>query len=342
MNKILLVSSFSEDTSGGIGTWTNNYLHSNWANNNDVVFLNMHASRKKKKNKIFAFFRDLKNVQKFKKTLKTNNPEIVHINFGGSILGLIRDCMMARIALKHGKKVFMQCHCDANNFYNNDICVKNLKNIYKNGGKFIVLNPQSQSFFTDKINVFNTDVFYVPNFVSKQNSRCVIKKDAKTIVFVGHITRAKGVEFIYSLAKELKNISFKLVGPNFNDVKIPKINNIEFLGELKRKDVINEMLKSDILVLPSFSEGLPMVVLEAMSIGLPVIASNVGDIPSVLSDTYAGIFEKGNYEEFATKVRLFVNDYETRILASKSELAKFYNNYETECVLRILESIYNL
>lgn len=341
MSKILLISAYSRDTSGGIGTWTYYFLQSLFAKKNEITFLNMHIPRNIKKNKLFALINDVRKIISFKKILFKENHEIIHINFAGSKLGLIRDCIFSSIGLKKKKKVFMQCHCDANHFYNNSLCINQLKKAYKKGANFIVLNPQSARFFINTIGAAKDRVFYLPNFISKNDTACQINENVKRVIFVGHITKQKGVEFIYRLAEEKENINFVFVGPNFNDVPIPNSKNITFLGELTREKVIREMLNSDLLLLPSYSEGLPMVILEAMSIGLPIIATNVGDIVSVLSDTKAEIINPGTYSELFISFTKMVDDIILRKEASISEKKKFEENYEANKILLKLGEIYD-
>jgi glycosyltransferase involved in cell wall biosynthesis len=73
------------------------------------------------------------------------------------------------------------------------------------------------------------------------------------------------------------------------------------------------MRESDVLCLPSFTEGSPNVVKEAMASGLAVIASRVGGVPDLVRDGYTGLlFEPGNVDELRTCVRALCNDVELR------------------------------
>jgi glycosyltransferase involved in cell wall biosynthesis len=69
-------------------------------------------------------------------------------------------------------------------------------------------------------------------------------------------------------------------------------NRITLLGE--RRDVAEIMLASDFLVLPSLEEGLSNVILEAMALGCPVIASNVGGNPELVEDFATGLLYPSN------------------------------------------------
>jgi glycosyltransferase involved in cell wall biosynthesis len=73
------------------------------------------------------------------------------------------------------------------------------------------------------------------------------------------------------------------------------LDSVKFLGKLSAEDLMEEYKRADIFVLPSIvdsrgdTEGLGVVLLEALSFGLPVIASNVGGIPDIVEDGKTGI-----------------------------------------------------
>jgi len=75
---------------------------------------------------------------------------------------------------------------------------------------------------------------------------------------------------------------------------------VRFLGELPRREVFRELDRSDLFVLPSRTEGLPRVVIEAMARGLPCIGSAVGGIPELLSSD--ALFASGSVEALANKI----------------------------------------
>lgn len=322
-------------------TWTDYFLHSTWAKSKQIVFLNLFSSRKSKKRKIASAFRDYKKTLEFKKLCKKEHPDVVHINFGGSKLGLIRDCMMANYAAKKGINVFMQCHCDANFFYDDSCSIHQLKKASKSGVHFLVLNQQSLDFLHRKAGISEGKIDRIVNFAPKAEKRCEINEKAINVLFVGHVRKEKGIELIYSAAKQNPNIRFTLVGPDFHDVPHPSLENVFYEGEVAKAEALSFMACSDLLLLPSKTEGLPMVILEAMSLGLPIIASNVGDIPNVLSGTGAGLYDVGANGDFFELFRTYIDNYELRKKASLSEIVKFYGNYETEIVCHELEKIYS-
>lgn len=85
--------------------------------------------------------------------------------------------------------------------------------------------------------------------------------------------------------------------------------NIIFMG--LRDDISDILFNSDIFVLPSNYEGMPMTIIEAMSTGLPIIATRVGGIPDMISDK-SGILIDNDYKELASKIILLLSDERLR------------------------------
>ncbi|MEO9250261.1 MAG: glycosyltransferase family 4 protein [Gemmatimonadaceae bacterium] len=96
---------------------------------------------------------------------------------------------------------------------------------------------------------------------------------------------------------------------------------VEFLGELSRSELLNAYRATRLLVIPSRSEGLPLVLLEALWMGLPVLASSVDGLPEVIRDGYNGLLVEP--EDAATLaaaiVRVLTDD---RLYAQMSKNAR--------------------
>lgn len=80
-----------------------------------------------------------------------------------------------------------------------------------------------------------------------------------------------------------------------------KSNNVEFIGFIPNEDLPQFYNNVKLLVLPSYSEGLPNVVLEAMACGTPVLATSVGAIPNVIRDGETGFILENNLPECIAK-----------------------------------------
>jgi teichuronic acid biosynthesis glycosyltransferase TuaC len=80
-------------------------------------------------------------------------------------------------------------------------------------------------------------------------------------------------------------------------------NNVLFTGAVKHEEIPYWLNASDIVCVPSLSEGLSCVAIEALACGKPVVASNVGGLPEVISNEYLGfLVPPGNYEQLASTI----------------------------------------
>jgi colanic acid/amylovoran biosynthesis glycosyltransferase len=100
-------------------------------------------------------------------------------------------------------------------------------------------------------------------------------------------------------------------------------------GRLAEEDTLAQMARADVLILASFMEGLPVVLMEAMALGLPVIASRVAGIPELVTDNEQGLlFCPTDWNELAHKLRLLILDFEMQDRLGKAGRARIEENYE--------------
>lgn len=138
------------------------------------------------------------------------------------------------------------------------------------------------------------------------------------IIFTGRLTESKGLFPLLDAMNELKNHTLWIVGsgPLEGPLKSVAPSNVKFLGF--RRDIPELLAASDIFVLPSVSEGQPISLLEAMAAGVPVIASAVGEIPSVVGHDGL-LIGPGSSKEIVSAVRKLED---RRLAARLAGLAK--------------------
>ncbi|MCK4806011.1 MAG: glycosyltransferase family 4 protein [Candidatus Aegiribacteria sp.] len=173
------------------------------------------------------------------------------------------------------------------------------------------------------------------------------------ILFVGGLDPfRKGV---YDLLDAVKLIlpeapSAKLVmtgGSSFDEVedkwkRMDLDDNVEFLGWFDEIMLPSLYAFCDILALPSYNEGLPYVIIEALSSGLPIVASRVGGIPDVVSNGENGfIIEPGDIDALANRLLELVRNTELRISMSRNNRVKAVREYSLEHVLSELNRIFS-
>jgi glycosyltransferase involved in cell wall biosynthesis len=118
----------------------------------------------------------------------------------------------------------------------------------------------------------------------------------QTIGYIGRFEKGKGIRALAeAVSKVPKNISFRFIGdgPLAEELRAILADDIErgrveLIGWIDHKDIPEELNRLQLLVLPSESEGLPTVVLEALACGTPVCVTPVGGVPDVVSESETG------------------------------------------------------
>jgi len=108
------------------------------------------------------------------------------------------------------------------------------------------------------------------------------------------------------------------------------------------RDDVRDLYKGfDVFCLASYQEGLPMVLLEAMASGVPVIATAVGAIPEVIQNKDNGIIVRpGNTEEMLQAIKIMFSEEELRNLMGEKGMMTVQRKYSSERMLKEYEKLY--
>ena len=160
----------------------------------------------------------------------------------------------------------------------------------------VVLGSAAQRFVIDELRVPENRVEIVTNGVPEPTeTRRKVRPDAvQRVLFLGNLSERKGVsDLLQALALpgfDDSRLEVTLAGGGPIEEYRIKANElglgqlVKFAGWSDQRKVALLMARADLLVLPSYDEGLPLVILEALANGVAVVCSPVGEIPSVLSD----------------------------------------------------------
>ena len=190
----------------------------------------------------------------------------------------------------------------------------------------------------------------VENFLSLDEN--ILQEDKGSginLLFAGRLSPEKGCSVLIKALKEFhsENLSITVAGDGIEREALEKEAkelNVKFLGF--QKNILGLMAQHDALIIPSFREGQPLILIEALSLGLPVIASRVGGMPELIENEKNGIlFPPGDFKELAR----ILNGIEVQLPLLKWEARKRSISYrkrfsvETHALnlKRIYESVLN-
>ncbi len=257
-------------------------------------------------------------VARFTREVITQKPTIVHITTAYSY-SLYKHGVMVLIAKALKKKVILAPHCSMKKI------ITNKKSIYNQWAIKIIsycdaLVVLSKEWLDIKGKVKNKHVFYLQNaidltpYVKMKRAR---KKCSESIgfLYLGHIGQQKGVFDLVDALKliknrEVDNFELHIYGESLSKGEEEKIQimvekldlgkNIFISHPIFGQDKFKAFQEADIYVLPSYHEGMPISIIEAMGAALPVIATNVGGIPDLVEHNKTGLLvSPGDTENLA-------------------------------------------
>jgi glycosyltransferase involved in cell wall biosynthesis len=177
--------------------------------------------------------------------------------------------------------------------------------------------------------------------------------DTLLLGVIGRLSHEKGQKVLFRALQLIplentKRVHFLLVGEG-PDLEILEglrassqwKNNVHFLGY--RKDITYLMSAIDALVLPSLSEGLPNVVLEAMASGKAVVGTRVGEVPYLIDDQLTGWLVEPNNEMMLCNalMELIASDKEALTVIGERGRTKVKNSFSAQARVSRIVEIYN-
>ncbi|AWI06387.1 glycosyltransferase family 4 protein [Clostridium drakei] len=184
------------------------------------------------------------------------------------------------------------------------------------------------------------------NFTEKTNLDIIPVKDREYFMFLGRIESIKGIHLLLNTWKEIKDETLVIVGAGTEEgylrefITNNNISNIEFLGTRKKEDAMKILSKAKALIIPSqWYEGFPMVIIEALSQGVPIIGSNIGNVGGLLKDKTYGIVHDFTNSSIKEVLKSFQNIDKLNMYINNA-LNEYERKYSVNKNYRMLEKIY--
>lgn len=277
----------------------------------------------------------------------------LHISERGSLL---RKSILALIAFLFHKPVVMHAHGAEFHLNYSQLpqWVQQLvRQIFQKCYGLIVLSNSWKDFYVHNLGLNPQKVFVLPNptelpvqIPQRQNVNQV------TLLFCGRVGQRKGtfdlIEAFANLPAEQKNCA-KLIIAGDGDIEqgrklVENLNlteNITFAGWVNSQQRDKLLAKADVFILPSYNEGLPMAILEAMSWGLPVITTPVGGIPELVVPNENGLLVKpGDIQQLSAAILSLITNEELRLIMGTTARERVMP-YDIKNYLHSLLNVYN-
>lgn len=207
----------------------------------------------------------------------------------------------------------------------------------KRASSVIVLGKTWERWFSENLNLNNLAVVY--NGIPDISNNHDIKKTKERIVFAGRLSAKKGIYDLISafntIGKKRPTCELVIIGSGIDTSTLkskldePVKHLVRFEGWLTPSKCHEIISKCSLLVLPSYYEGLPICILEAMCLSKPVVATNVGAIPEVIIDNLNGkIFTPGDIPSLVKSIIFILENPAASISMGINAREKYKTNFE--------------
>ncbi|WP_299405952.1 glycosyltransferase family 4 protein [Acaryochloris sp. IP29b_bin.148] len=275
-------------------------------------------------------------IATFLRTLLSRKVDIVHIHVSerGSVL---RTILLARIAFIFHRPVVLHAHgAEFKPFFSKmpGWAQKIISSIFGQCDGFIVLSDFWQNFYISQLGLIPERVFTLPNSVELPTEiPCRQDSSPVNLVFCGRVGHRKGAfDLIQALAELPLHLKARAHLSIAGDGEIEQgqlladrlgvSDLITFMGWINPGQRDQMLANADIFILPSYNEGLPLAILEAMAWGIPPITTPVGGIPEVVLPNQNGLLvSPGNVQQLSKAIGYLLEDTERRLKLGKSARA---------------------
>ncbi len=260
--------------------------------------------------------------------LLSNKADIVHIHIsdGGS---LVRKAIITLIAFIFNKPVLMHAHGAEFHVTYSKLpkwAQLVLNKVFRCCDDFIVLSKTWEEYYINNLGLNAKKVLVLPN-PTELPAQIPNRTNTSSIKlgFFGRVGSRKGtfdlIRAFATMPEALKNRSELIVAGDGDIEEARRLvesfnltNRVEFLGWIDSQTRDKLLAQIDVFVLPSYNEGLPMALLEAMGWGLPAIVTPVGGIPELIISTENGLLvTPGDIQQLSGAMQELIENNSLRV-----------------------------
>jgi glycosyltransferase involved in cell wall biosynthesis len=271
----------------------------------------------------------------------------LHMSYKGSFW---RKYIYWKLASFFNKRVIIHLHgSEFKVFYEKqNKIVKNLiSELIVNCDCFIVLSRTWKDYIESILSVTTDNIHVVENFAIVVQPDVMEKKRENEFLFLGALIERKGIFDLIRVIKDIPNIILHVAGGGderyfWSQVDLYGVRNkIIYHGWVDKFEKANLMKRCSAMVLPSYNEGLPVVILEAMASELLVISTPVGGIPEIVIDGVSGyIVEPGDFESIRMAINNVTDNECNKIIVEKAK--EIYElQFSVEVIVPKIEKLYH-
>ena len=276
--------------------------------------------------------------------IRNFRPDFVYFSFMPVGKGLWRDLIFVMVLKVFGIKTIYHLHNKGIARNSRRIFMRNIyRYVFKNS-IVIHLSEKLMKNEIDALNIKGIQRFIVPNGIKVMKQNLHNRDGVVNLLYLSNLFPQKGVFEMINMFSELvsrhDNIHLNIVG-GFPDVRIQRKvekkirereleSHITMVGPKYGKKKIKEFQKAHLFVFPTAfrQECLPLVILEAMNFGLPVVASDEGAIPEIIEDGVDGFVKSlEDHDEFVKTIEKLILDKDLRAKIGAGARLKFRKNF---------------
>lgn len=188
------------------------------------------------------------------------------------------------------------------------------------------------------------NIIHIPNFIGFTTQKKALRK-SKILLAVGRNAPEKGFDLLVNAFRRLVKIKpewqLHFLGSNLQSLITEDDTNIKLHSPAKQlQDVISIYHSSSVFILPSFYESMPLVLLEAMECGLPVVCSKIDGLEDVAKEGCVLLFDNGSEDDLLAKLELIINqpDLQNQLITNA---AQHVQNFYPENVIAKWDALIN-